>query len=272
MSIKNYNWTRQRAAENIHRSTCQFFLNKNGEPKARGTGVCLLIFNRYFVLTAAHVAEDYEGPLYIKCANGLLAFDHNIISNKVNLRDDDRIDFAILELPEKTVKQLAGYYQFIESNQLGINHTLELTPHYVAYGYPASQTRIIRGTNSIEDQASFIAVAPCATTDYSRFGCNPSNNIIVKYPQKRMVSMDTEKRGTGPSPHGMSGGGLWFVPETVDGNSKLELLVGILIEWPIKDRTKLIATRVDVFTEVFRLVYGIQLTPSIITTHIIKES
>jgi hypothetical protein len=253
--------TMNSAAQLIERATCQFFVLKDNAPKSHGTGVAIKVGNNHFILTAAHVVDGLDEVLYLRSENGLMFFPYDYLFNKIDIdRKDDKVDTAIIILNDDVVKQLNGYYTFIQNSELGINHRLIDVPCYMAYGYPASMTKMKYGSAAISGLPSYFTTRPADKDIYEILKCATDANIIISYEKQKLVDTITQQRGVGPDLYGMSGCGLWYV--SLDPKNPGIKLVGILTEWPVNNRSYVICTRIDVFTENLRQTQGLNLPTS----------
>jgi hypothetical protein len=251
--IEAFAQTRFIAQKIIRKSTCQFFTLEGNVPKPLGSGVCVQVGAQRYILTAAHVLDGCIDTIHFKSATGLFHSFFEVISLKIDVpRAVDKNDTALIIVTEEMHNLFNGCYSFISPNELGINHDLLDNDSYAAFGFPASSTKIKMGERCIKDIGNFITARPSQLAIYNVLGCNFKENIVIGYKKKKMVDMKTNKRGEGVNPFGMSGGGLWYVPVQPNVLNPVKFLVGILTEWPIKNRNYLICTRIDAFTEILR--------------------
>jgi hypothetical protein len=255
--------TRKEAVELIDKSTCQFYILKKGTPISSGSGVCVKINEVHFILTAAHVVEDRINELYLRFEKGITLMGCQVNTNKINFkRNDDKQDIAILKLNNETVEFLNGFYTFLEEEDLGINHQLVDSAEYLAYGYPASMTKMKYKTNIIDAKSTLFTTKPAEVELYKKLNCKEDSNIIINYNKTGLVSMETLQVGTGPDVYGMSGCGLWYIPVLAPGQEPQKKLISILTEWPPEDKHYIISTKIDVFTEIIRQTYKLNLPKS----------
>ena len=264
--IISYQKVQISSANDISKCTCQFLTVNKGVPNAHGTGVFIKVNNIHFLITAAHVIEDYMGEVFIRFEENCItriAFEISI--NKTNgKRKDDKTDIAILKLDEETVKTLIGFYEFLDETELGINHELNYLPMYLAHGYPCTLTKIKYKKNEIVANSTFFITKPADKIIYDKLECGIDKNLIICYNRNDLINSRTQQIGTGPDLYGMSGSGLWYIPKQVlDSNQRVKKkLVSLLTEWPLKDKTHVISTRIDVITEILRVTYGLNLPTS----------
>lgn len=264
--IDYYNELQFEAAKEIYRLTCQFFTIKNDIPKAHGSGVLIQTGSHFYCLSAAHVTQDEKDnsfyDIFIPLKENTfqkLGGELTINSVPVEKRSKDRIDIAILKLNKETVEIISNYYNFLQYNEVEISHQVELLPKYLSVGFPASKkyAKYNPKTQKIKTKSFIYTTIPETDKVYKKLNCETFANIIVKYDKNNVRDYKNKTLKVGPDTFGISGSGLWFVPFQVrEKKDKIEKkLVGILTEWPIKNRKVWIATRIDVFTEIIRQKY-----------------
>ncbi|WP_294323301.1 hypothetical protein [uncultured Chryseobacterium sp.] len=258
-----------RASQDAYKSTCHFLIIEDGIPDPHATGVFVKIGETYFLLTAAHVAEKLENKISIgidaKTAltlGGIWTFNK---LEKDQKREYDKIDIAILKLDLESIKKVQENYLFLSENQLGINHETVELPYYTAIGFPATQNKHNKHKNVLHSKPFIYNTIPVEKKNYKDLCFEESSNIIVTYSKKNVIDNETKMKVTGPDAYGMSGGGLWFIPTQIksDDENVDKKLVSILTEWSSK-KNIWISTRIDVFTEVIRKQYNLNIPKSTI--------
>lgn len=266
--IDYYREIQNDAANDILKSTCQFLTAKDGATVPFASGVFIRVGDNYFLISAAHVMEDNHDELYVPAENNdsiRLGGELNINSIPSTLsRDDDQIDIAILKLDEISIEFVSNYYSFIDLDEVEISHSTRQVPQYISLGYPCTQTKMKYGTNNLISKPFKYITMPATNEIYVQLECNPYRNIVVHYDKKRVLNYSTGKFKTGPDAYGISGSGLWYIPlQIVKKGQKVEKkLVGIMIEWPKKNRKFWIATRIDIITEIIRKKYNSEILQS----------
>jgi len=267
--IKNkilYEQTKLKAINNIREYVCQFLVVKKGKIKGDGSGVFIKVDNYYFLITAAHVTDDREYDLKVPVANGkAIIIQGELNTNTINgLRKDDKVDICIYKLNEHTLSLLDNYYNFLEKEDLGINHNLNYLDMYLTFGYPSSQTEQKYKTNIVIARPFYFVTQPKTEEFYSLLQCKQSENIIIHFDKYDFYDKETGKQYIAPNTYGMSGSGLWYVPEQTNNiNAFVEKkLVAILTEWWNEDKKCIISTRIDVVSEIIRQTYNLNLPVS----------
>lgn len=250
---------------NIIRSYTCMLLKVDPTYKVHGTGIFLQIQGRFFLVSASHVLDDFE-DLVLPLENGENLFKPGgvtYINEFSGNRDDDPIDIGFLELDEESVEKIKISYRFLGEDDLAINHKFENQPYYTFLGYPTTLFKFSQSSNSFNSFPLFQFSTPIQDNEYLKFNRNLNFNVVTSYEKKRAYNLRIEKFAFGPDLHGISGCGLWFTdPMDIFGQIKRPKLTAIMTDWPIKDRTKVIGTRIDVLTESLRENLKIQLPES----------
>lgn len=264
--IDYYRELQSEANKDAYKVTCHFLTIKDKVAHPHGSGVFIKVENQYFVLTAAHVVDYMHNDVFVGIDNKTLLklggeWTGNIPANK---RENDRIDTAILKLDDISIKKVKAKYEFLDISEVGINHNFEIMPKYQSVGFPASQSKYNKFKNETKSKPFLFTTMPADKEIYEELKCKEFTNFIVHYDKKKVRNYKTDKLQTGPDPFGISGSGLWYTPvQLKEKGEKVEKkLVGIMTEWPIKNRKYWIGTRIDLFTEVIRQKYNLNIEQS----------
>lgn len=244
----------QLSSLDIMRSYTCMLLTDTSNYKVHGTGVFIQIQNHYFLISAAHVFDKYR-ELFI-----LLSSDYEIIKpggiifyNNVERRDKDGIDIAIMKLDNDCVPHLLRTYNFLQAEDLAINHIFQSEEYYTFLGYPVTKSKNIYKTDIFDVTTFFHFTTPEKQENYSKFNRHPAVNVVTSYNKKMAFNSKNNMFGTGPDLHGISGCGLWFTdPSNLISGIIKPKLTAIMTDWPIKNRSIIIGTRIDVITGIIR--------------------
>ncbi|KAB1070541.1 hypothetical protein F6U93_01810 [Tamlana haliotis] len=256
------------ASRDAYLSTCHYLTVENGIPEPHATGVFIKIFDYHFLFTAAHVADGLLKSISVgieKHKTVQLGGEWTINKLSPNeKREEDKIDIAILKLDNESIEYVKKQYSFLNHSELGINHEVKELPYYTAIGFPCSKNKFNKFKNKLDSKPFIFNTMPAKPEIYSELNCKPFLNLIVHYDKKNVIDYEKNLKITGPDPFGISGGGLWHVPVQLveKGNKVNKKLVAILSEWPSKNRKFWICTRIDVFTEVVRKKYNLDIETS----------
>lgn len=234
----------------INNVTCTLLKNYS-DYKLEGTGVFIKIGSLHLLLSAAHVFDNFN-ELFIPIDNGNFLIKPGgqlIINNPKTTRSHDKLDIGILILDKISVDDLKKDYCFCAEDNILINHKLDFLNNYIVYGYPSTWSKKSQSRNSFHTRP-FINFTKSIRTE------NPDKNdilnIYVEYDRKNTVNFKSKKFSYGPNIYGISGCGLWYsnpLDYEKEANPKL---VGIMIEWSIKNKKVIFGTRIDAVTEILR--------------------
>lgn len=233
----------------IKKYTCQFIKNASSY-KGYGSGIFVKIDNLYLLISAAHVFDDFE-ELYIILDDGKYIFKPGgeIITNvPKTLRKYDDLDIGILILDNESIEEIKTNFEFLEQTHIQINHKIDYFKNYVVFGYPTSWSKKSMTKNSFHTRAFISFTNSINVHEYKKFGREPYFNIILNYDRESTINIKSKSISYGPSLHGISGCGLWYL-DSLD-TTKTPVLVGIMTDWPISNRKRIIASRIDTVTEV----------------------
>jgi hypothetical protein len=265
--IDYYREIQLEANKDAYKATCHYLkLDEEGNPHPHGSGVFVEVGEEKFLFTAAHVTDDKEDEIYVGIGeHEVLKLGGDLTRNQApGHRDDDKIDIAIMKLSDETIQKLGNQYDFIKQGELGINHELKNLPMYQSVGFPATKSKFNRYKNELKSKPFLYTTMPAETKLYEELKCEPYSNIIVHYDKNNVKDYKTNQTTTGPDPFGISGSGLWHTPTQVkaEGEKIDKLLVAIMTEWPKENRKYWIGTRIDLFTEIIRQKYNLDIPQS----------
>ncbi|MBO6201655.1 MAG: hypothetical protein J6N74_08560 [Chryseobacterium sp.] len=234
----------------INNVTCTL-LKDLSDYKLEGTGVFIKIGSLHLLVSAAHVFDDFN-ELFIPIDNGNFLIKPGgqlIINNPKTKRSHDKLDIGILILDKISVDDLKNDYSFLAEEDILINHKLDFLNNYIVYGYPSTWSKKSQTRNSFHTRP-FINFTKSIRTE----NLDKDNvlNIFVEYDRKNTVNFKSKKFSYGPNLYGISGCGLWYsnpLDYEKEANPKL---VGIMIEWSIKNKKIIFGTRIDAVTEILR--------------------
>lgn len=246
--------------------TCIIFIVNNGIPIAHGSGVFVDVDGEKFLFTAAHVVESKMEEVSIPVGKKeVITLGGTWLINAVKQhRNEDQIDISILRLSNDSIEKLKGKYSFITEDQLGINHEFKTIPIYSVFGFPATKSKYNSHKKEIKSSPFLLHTQAESHDLYRELGYDEKTNIIVKYDRKNINNLHNLKKMTGPDPHGLSGCGLWQTPYglSIFNEDSDYQLVAIMIEYRTEKGGHLVGTRIDIFTEILRQNFSLNLKKS----------
>jgi hypothetical protein len=244
----------QLSSLNLMKSYTCMLLTDTSNYKVHGTGVFIQIQNHYFLISAAHVFDKYR-ELFIPLSKGyeIIMPGGTTYNHKAANRDKDAIDIGVMKLDNDCISHLLRAYSFLQADDLAINHIFQSEEYYTFLGYPSTKSKVSWNTNIFETNSFFHFTTPKRNEEYSKFNRNPAVNVVTLYNRKLSFNHKKNIFGTGPDLHGISGCGLWFTdPLDLSMGIIKPKLTAIMTDWPIKNRSIIIGTRIDVITGIIR--------------------
>ena len=264
------------AAKEILQYTPQLY-RKNGstepvniEPWA--SGIFLKVDGIHFLLTAGHVLSENGNDINPEDVGIMIGNIYHILNGHVKYTDtnvdstNSKIDLTIWKLEdERVVNDLLMKYKFLEPDAIDIDHLPTIKPNYLIVGFPITRTKLKPSTHSIKVDPFMFLTKQMKGNVYTKLAFETHSNIILEY-RKRKIRNFNGTAGQGPDPYGLSGCGLWHLPELkIDLDGKVpHKLVGIMTEWH-SAHNAVVATRIHIVTEVIRKEFGLSLPKSNIT-------
>lgn len=220
-----------------------------------GCGIFLKINDDRYLISAGHLLNLEDRPkLMVPGADDkLVLLNGTVISTYQNSKTDNPIDFGLLKFSERQNKHFVNsQLAFCNPSNIIVNHKVEQNGYYVIAGYPVSGVKKTSGKAEYKPIPVKFLTYPIETEKYEKYGFNPDHFILVKYQRKLAPFGSKEKRIT-KELTGISGSGLWYVPNWNDINNGVPkfYLVGIMVE-NYKDKGFLVALRIDFATEAIK--------------------
>ena len=207
-SSDTLNWDRVlAAASRLEPSVVCLMSDERTTLVARGCGVLLRIRHVYFVLTAAHVLDEFSGKRMMAAGLTSLFPVEGLGRMSVppaNGREGDRLDAAVI--------RLHSIPQDVADGALGLDD-LERSPArrpgptYMLMGYPANRVRVDARSRHIRRALAKFVGQEASVAAYQNHACDPRRNIGLQWHTKHVTRRGV--RSDPPSLNGMSGCGIW---------------------------------------------------------------
>jgi hypothetical protein len=219
-------------------------------PNLIGTGTLLDFAKARFLVTAAHVHDEYtenQVALYIATAGSLIELPqpfHTTVVPPSRKREDDRLDFAFVRLTDEIADEIAKGRFFLPFSLIDANDHLKPRARYMFTGFPGSREKTSYGDKKVKPQRFSFTGETVSPKRMLALGIEPATHIAVEFDRERAFD-EAGQPACFPRVKGMSGGAVW----RGDGDSHLWLtevpvrLVGIGIEDP-KNQNVLVAVRI----------------------------
>lgn len=221
------------------RKTMEFvfpiFVSYRGTKQQRGSCTLITIDNRFFIVTAAHVAHlrhESEGKaiyIYIYKTSKFIRLAGSVVEHKFSESIRNSLDLAIIEIELQNIEGLERD-SFVTIDRLMLPQYPKVEHKYLASGYPSS-----RNTSFPRNRDTIRSITIIA------------EEVIVKrdaFEDQLTIILDIDIPNR-PSPVGMSGGALWLMSKSLDLPAN-PMLAGILVSFN-KKTSYLTAVKIDVF-------------------------
>jgi len=211
-----------------------------GVPELIGTGVFLKIEDKVFILTAAHVIEQFnQCPPLISHNDKFVPVPGESYRSKKppsGTHAHDPIDASVLRIDGPIAERLR--HRCLTLDDMYISNEAKIEA-YTVVGFPIREVEI--NEREYIHHPESLTLFSCREGEYKKLGTDRGVHILFD-PGKKLIS----REGTADPPNmrGMSGGGVWIVPRAM-GLEESHRLAGIFIEHRRAERL-MVATNVAI--------------------------
>jgi len=155
-----------------------------------------------------------------------------------NDRTKDKIDIAIMRLPDEVVANLDPSLKFLSPSDLDVADLNGPNKKYAFTGYPGTKAKTNFALKKIKAVSFEYSLTPVPTGKFEAAGWNVGLHVIGEFDRENMAYADG-KRITAPQPNGISGGPVWvkhppyseykLVGLGIDWDEKNSMMVGVRI-------------------------------------------
>jgi len=192
-------------------SICPIFrTDNNGNPEQFGSGVLIRIADHYFLVSAAHVMDEFNrNSILIPGKNHLIPLTGSYSVTELpdtGLRDDDHSDFGFLKFQSDMQHNLDDSLVFIDERDCDPMDTTEEKDAYTIIGYPSESSQSTEGTA----ETAITRISGEGTRDhrYAKLGLTPKSHLLIQY-RTRKATTPLMKQARKVNFEGMSGGGVF---------------------------------------------------------------
>jgi hypothetical protein len=220
-----------------------FAVDHRERPDLYATCVILECDQIPFLVTAAHAVDQITRTGSGVCvgAKQIVGIPGEFVTSSDDGRDP--LDIAVIAIPDA----------LLTSQEIQVVPMARTTygrdfPNYhfrCIHGYPCTKNKQGQRIDTLNKVFTKYALT-CAggsrqPVDWQRFGKDPATHLAIRYEAKLSLDEDGNE-ATAPEPKGMSGGGAWLVPDSL--NATKAYLEGISIEYHSRD-SLVFATRIE---------------------------
>ena len=229
------NLTMKESETVLNRFTYPVFVNQvNDRPDLIASSVVVELSSKIFLITASHVLDEVqsiESPFYLGVEEGFVALQGEFFRSRS--KSKDHFDIAFLEIPKKFAEDNNIYW--LEESRVILRQHFD-SPHLtVVHGYPCSKNKQVKalkgGTRFKSFAYSYGGKVDKEFCSWGTFGKHEEFHVCMNYGKAKGTNGTIV---TPPSPSGLSGGGLWVIPDSFKPDSVY--LKGIFIEYYENDK------------------------------------
>jgi hypothetical protein len=226
------------------------FGSQNNSLVLLGSSVLIQLGNEVVLLTAAHVTDFNKSyDLLIPGVRVLIDLSGHFADMRLpesGKRLDDRYDIAYYRLDHDVAQNIHADFTILGPEDADITDTAAKGDSYSMIGFPATKSDIGNGTASAD--LLVLSGEACDSTLYSKLHLSVKDHLIVRYRRKKGTHASTGNRTMAPSPHGMSGGGVFAWSKRLPDPTALAIpkLVAILTEYR-PEHNVFVATRLHCY-------------------------
>lgn len=188
-----------------------FRVDSQGNPEQFGSGILLQISDHYFLITAAHVLDDFKDhEILIPGQESLAPISGPYVVSQLpetKSRNDDKIDVGYFPLSSSFKQNLHNSLVFLNSLDIDAMDEVQHEDSYTVIGYQASLSNIIGEVASSE--LTRISCDGVLDYRYRKLGLSPESHLLLQYRMRKGISYETMKQGKKHVFDGMSGGGVF---------------------------------------------------------------
>lgn len=237
---------------------------------AIGSAILIKINDRHFLITAGHIISENEvGNIGFLEEGTFHILDGHFIYVNPDLDTVSKYtDLAICELDFESKEFLTEHFNFIDGVKLNFDYQPKNDKNFLLVGFPWRKTKF----NFVKQKLKVITYK--FLTDiykYNQIGTEIKSYrdqcLLLSYPQRQIIDTKTGLTKRAVSPEGLSGCGVWHIPNIFVENveNAIANLAGIVIRQDEFTKRYIIVTRIHIVSEILRLYFDLNLKPSMIS-------
>ena len=177
----------EEAAREILTFTPQLFKKVDDKEPIRiypeASSVLLRVDGVKFLLTAGHVLQNQDYTDIGVVVNDIfyILLGEVKFFNPAESKTNDKIDLTVWKLEDSVASDLEQKYNFLDLEQLDLNHSVAQEYRYILTGYPVTRSKIKKHIDKIKVDP-FVYLTKEADKDlYKKMDFEEHSNIILMY-------------------------------------------------------------------------------------------
>lgn len=238
--------------------------DRRGRPDHISSSILLKWGDSHFLVTTGHTIKQHRiEDLGVFFNDTLITIGGQFRTSTLPW-EKDKIDIAIVKLDQSFLQEISGHFEFFDLKTFNIDHNDIEGSNYLVVGYPLTKVRIKPSVKKIIiEPFIFRTNSNTNNNKYKKLGFAKHTHLILNYRERRIVDSLRKKKVQGPHPRGLSGCGIWCIPNFVSNNIESIAFFpsGVIIEY-YNEETALVGTRIPVITEGIRQIFEPNITPA----------
>lgn len=240
---EHINLTMSEAQAHVSKYTYPIFANAlNGHPDLIASCIIIEVSTTKYLVTASHVISELNkinSALYIAVEGEFIEIAGRVWRTIGN--EGENVDIAFIQLPLNFFENRSVFV--VNENRLVVGRNFN-SPHIsFIHGYPCSKNKqagALKGGHKFNSYAfAYAGKIRRDFTEWLKYKKSESIHICMNYKKSEDLHGEIIMP---PSPIGISGGGLWLVPDS--SNTENIYLAGIAIEYH-KKQGIVFATKIE---------------------------
>jgi hypothetical protein len=221
----------------------------NGRLEPHASGFLVSYRDRLFLVSAGHAFEPLGHGIpmfsFLPDQEQLTGPVRYAQGTELNYGSASELDVSVmlLEDAERITKPSLGI------NNLGADDRPTGGEHLVFCGFPYRKTEVKTQRKIIQSQPYAHTGRATPRDKYPSLGLNPMHHISMGFHTRKVYGLDG-RRKKAPHPRGMSGGPIWIVRQTPDGNFGIGV-IGVFTDY-VAERKIMFGTTVAAAIAVIR--------------------
>jgi hypothetical protein len=244
-----------KAAEKVLPSTVTLYisLEKGGDSiESLGSGILVQYEANYFLITAGHCLKQDKKVILSGILDGREF--HNL--KGVALVEHglkEKIDVGIVKLSDESIQACLRNHQFIPQSQILNNSIVKQPADYFVAGFPNTKVQIQHRAKKVKKDLAPFLMQSRTPEYYQKLIFHPDESLLLRFDKRRSTIWSSGEISMAPNPEGMSGCGIWYIPDYFVQNldNITPMLSSIFIEYHPSYRT-IVATKFEVITPLLK--------------------
>lgn len=222
-----------------------FAESENNRPDLFASSVLIEFKSNIYLVTASHVIDELNkanSAFHVGINGEFVPLEKEFVRSRPAIDGEkDNFDIAVYELSRDFVSKHSLNY--ITESQMLLNKTFKSVHLTCIHGYPCSKNKQVKALKGGKNFKLFAFTYSGKNIEFddtwAKYGKNSAFHACMSYNAIRAQDGGTQNP---PSPKGISGGGVWIIPNSFEPTNAY--LKGIFIEYFSREKISF-CTKID---------------------------